>query len=109
MKYLCTFFLGAAVSLAADFTTGQAARLVIGQTQFTKQEPGTSASLVGGVSGLAYASGALFVADSNRAGASPQNNRVLIYRNVSSTLPSPTAQLEYTQRCPVCGGTADVV
>jgi len=54
---------------AADFTTGQAARLVIGQTTFTSQDPNSSDTIVGGVSGLAYAADTLFVADSNRVGA----------------------------------------
>ena len=41
--------------LAADFTTGQAARLVIGQQTFTSQDSNSSDSVLGGASGLAYA------------------------------------------------------
>ncbi|MGH9658313.1 MAG: hypothetical protein ACRD96_07195, partial [Bryobacteraceae bacterium] len=94
---------------AADFTTGQAARLVIGQRTFTEQRPGASAELVGGVSGLAWVNDMLFVADANRVGASPQNHRVLIYKNTSTKFPKPTDELNYDRDCPVCLGSADVV
>jgi len=39
----------------------------------------------------------------------PENNRVLIYRNLSSQIPSLTAALPYTKSCPACVGTANVV
>jgi hypothetical protein len=65
--------------------------------------------LLGGVSGLAYAADTLFVVDSNRVGASPQNQRVLIYKNLSGTLPKPTDELGFDRPCPACRGTADVV
>src|SRR5690349_22118316 len=111
-----TFSLALAASVsAADFNTGQAARAVIGQPQFTRQvattigSPEWTGTVLGGASGVAYANNMLFVADSNRVGASPSNNRVLIYRNVSGLLPGPTAELGYNQRCPVCVGTADLV
>ena len=94
---------------AADFTTGQAARLVIGQTTFTSQDPNSSDIIVGGVSGLAYAADTLFVADSNRVGAGPLNHRVLAFGSLSSQLPSPTARLSYDRKCPVCLGQATVV
>src|SRR6185503_15260601 len=88
-------------------------RLVIGQRTFTEQEPGAAGAarpdLLGGVSGLAYAGDTLFVVDSNRVGASPQNERVLIYKNLSITLPKQTDELVYDRPCPVCRGTADVV
>src|SRR5689334_21194559 len=77
------------------FTTGQAARLVIGQPTFTAQDTNSSDIIVGGVSGLAYAADTLFVADSNRVGSSPNNHRVLLYQNLSGMLPSPTATLTY--------------
>ncbi|MBI1786818.1 MAG: hypothetical protein HYR60_04595 [Acidobacteria bacterium] len=101
-----TFAIGA---LAQDFTTGQAARMVIGQRTFTDQRPGASDELVGGVSGVAYAANTLFVADANRVGAIPQNHRVLIYKNLSGTLPQPTDELFFDRPCPVCTGRADVV
>jgi uncharacterized protein (TIGR03437 family) len=109
MRSLALFLLTVSLSLPADFRTGQAARLVIGQRTFTAQDPTTSQQVVGAASGLAYANDMLIVADSNRVGAAPINNRVLIYRNLSTTLPAPTASLEYTQRCPVCVGSATVV
>jgi uncharacterized protein (TIGR03437 family) len=109
MKFFAVLLLAAGSSFAADFYTGQAARLVIGQKTFTAQEQGASDTLLGGVGGVAYAADTLFVADANRVAADPVNHRVLIYKNLSSMLPSPTAELEYTQWCPVCGGTASVV
>src|SRR4029078_9176310 len=86
MKSILVVLLAAAAAHAAEFSTGQAARLVIGQRTFTEQEPGARVDLLGGVSGLAYAGDMLFVVDSNRVGASPQNQRVLIYKNLSGTL-----------------------
>src|SRR5258708_23134507 len=79
----CAFFslcasvgLGASAS-AGNFVTGQGARLVLGQTNFTSQTPGASDTLLGGAGGLAFAGDTLFVADSNRVGFTPVNNRVL--------------------------------
>ena len=85
MKHFCVFFLLAAVSMAADFTTGQAARAVVGQSTFTGALAGASQTLIGAASGLAYKNDTLFVADSNRLGASPVNNRILIYHRISGT------------------------
>src|SRR6516162_1078255 len=109
MKYISLFILSAAVVCAADFTTGQAARLVIGQPTFTAQDPNSSDTTLGGASGLAFAADTLFVADSNRVGASPSNHRVLMYQNVSGMLPRPTDPLIYNSKCPVCVGHATVV
>ena len=109
MKCLFAFLLCAAAGSAADFTTGQAARLVIGQETFTSQIPGASDTLVGGVSGLAYANDTLFVADSNRVSADPSNHRVLLFRNLSSMLPKPTDALAYDRKCPACLGQASAV
>ena len=92
-----------------DFVTGMGARLVIGQSTFTAQEFGASATLLGGVGGLAYANDMLFVADSNRLSASPINHRVLIYNGISGQLPEPEEELPQGQRCAVCVGKADVV
>src|SRR6266581_3622701 len=100
MKSILFVLLVAAAAPAAEFSTGQAARLVIGQRTFTEQEPGARQDLLGGVSGLAYAGDMLFVVDSNRVGASPQNQRVLIYKNLSGTLPRPTDELGYDRPCP---------
>src|SRR5688572_25413257 len=109
MKHLGLLLATAAFACAADFVTGQAARLVIGQETFTSQTPGATEGLLGGVSGLAYVNDTLFVVDGNRIQANPQNNRVLIYKNLSSKLPDPLASLSADRRCPVCGGAADVV
>ncbi len=95
---------------AADFTTGQAARALIGQSTFTAQKYGAGSNLLGSASGLAYANNTLFVADANRVGAEPVNHRVLIFRDVNGgQVPHPAAQLDYTTPCPVCVGSADVV
>lgn len=109
MKSILVVLLAAAAAQAAEFSTGQAARMVIGQRTFTEQFPGAAQDLLGGVSGLAYANDTLFVVDSNRIGASPQNQRVLIFKNVSTTLPKQTDELGYDRPCPVCRGSADVV
>jgi uncharacterized protein (TIGR03437 family) len=109
MKCISIFLLGAAAVCAADFTTGQAARLVIGQTTFTSQDSNSSDIILGAASGIAYAADTLFVADSNRVGASPTNNRVLLYQNLSGMLPQPTDPLTYNTKCPVCVGRATLV
>ncbi|MBM3774042.1 MAG: hypothetical protein FJW37_02675 [Acidobacteria bacterium] len=109
MKCTLVLFLAAWLAPGADFSTGQAARAIIGQTHFTRQQPGASATLVGGVSGLAYANDMLFVVDSNRVGADPLNDRVLIFRGLSQMVPKPTDELVYDRRCPVCVGEASVV
>src|SRR5690242_1921677 len=92
-----------------NFTNGQAARLVIGQTTFTSQDTNSSDTILGGASGLAYAADTLFVADANRVGASPINHRVLLFKNLSTMLPAPSAELVNNSPCPVCVGQASVV
>jgi uncharacterized protein (TIGR03437 family) len=109
MKCISIILLGAAAVCAADFTTGQAARLVIGQPTFTTQDSNSSDIILGAASGIAYANDTLFVADSNRVGASPTNHRVLLYQNLSGMLPLPTDKLTYSTKCPVCLGRATVV
>ena len=109
MKCISIFLFCAAAVCAADFTTGQAARLVIGQTTFTSQDSNSSDRILGAASGIAYAGDTLFVADSNRVGASPTNHRVLLYQNLSGMLPRPTDPLTYSSKCPVCVGQATLV
>jgi hypothetical protein len=109
MKFFALFLLATSVSLAADLNMGQAARLLIGQTTFTAEESGAGQTLLGAVGGVAFANNTLFVADANRVGAVPVNNRVLIYSNLSTMIPKPTDMLEYTRRCPACVGKASVV
>src|SRR5215831_4787144 len=107
----CASFLllTACHGFAADFNTGQAARLVIGQETFTSQDPSSSDTVLGAASGIAYAADTLFVADANRVSATPENHRVLLFKNLSSQLPTPAAQLDYNRKCPVCLGQATVV
>jgi uncharacterized protein (TIGR03437 family) len=111
MKCVFVIILTAAASFAAniDFSTGQAARLVIGQPYFDSESDSASNTILGAVGGLAYANNTLFVADSNVVGAAPVNNRVVIYQNISGQLPALTSQPQYTRVCPVCVGTANVV
>src|SRR5689334_14539724 len=76
MKSFCALTLQAvlacvcvAVSASGQtpvFNTGQAAHLVIGQTNFTNGDFGASNTLLGSPSGIAYANGTLWVIDSNR-------------------------------------------
>ncbi len=111
MKCVFAIILTAAASFAAniDFSTGQAARLVIGQPYFDSESDSASNTILGAVGGLAFANNTLFVADSNVVGAAPVNNRVVIYQNISSQLPALTSQLPYNRVCPACVGTANVV
>ena len=102
---------------AAEFTTGQAARAVVGQTTFTAQDTTPGQQVVGAVGGLAWASGTLFVADSSPFGATVEdyenageaitvNNRVLLFN--SNSIPSPYANLRSLapSSCNVCGYSA---
>src|SRR5204862_8331799 len=66
MKSNILVLLAAVAAHAAEFSTGQAARLVIGQKTFTDANQGADRNLVGGVGGVAYAGNMLFVVDSNR-------------------------------------------
>jgi uncharacterized protein (TIGR03437 family) len=109
MKCIPVFLFAAAALCAADFTTGQAARLVIGQETFTSQDTNSSDTILGAASGLAYAADTLFVADANYIGASPSNHRVLLFQNLSTQLPGLTSQLTYNRKCPVCLGQATLV
>jgi uncharacterized protein (TIGR03437 family) len=89
--------------------SGRTGRRPWGQATFTDQDPGASDTVVGGVSGLAFAADTLFVADSNRTGAGPSNHRVLLFQGISSQVPKPTAELGPGRKCPVCVGQATVV
>jgi uncharacterized protein (TIGR03437 family) len=111
MRFLALLCAVTGAAYAQDFRTGQAARLVIGQSTFTAQSPGRPASefVVGGASGIAIAGDRLFVADASRLGAGPDNHRVLIYNNLSSLVPRPEAELPQGSRCPACLGPASLV
>ncbi|MBM3724622.1 MAG: hypothetical protein FJW40_04240 [Acidobacteria bacterium] len=110
MKYCAYLVLSAGLACAQEFHTGQAARLVIGQPNFTAQRPGASQVLLGACSGIAFGGDTLIVADSSRIGAAPDNHRVLVFRNAGSQFPSPLAEIQPDiARCPVCVGSASVV
>ncbi len=109
MKCIPLLLLCAAAACAADFVTGQAARAVVGQQSFDAADPNSSNTVIGGAGGVAYAADTLFVADSNRIGASPNNHRVLIFPNLSGQLPAAASEVQNTSICPVCVGTANVV
>ena len=95
---------------AQQYATGQAARLVIGQKPFSAGEPGASESLLGALNGVAYGGNTLVVADSNRVGALPNNNRVLIYRDLASQVLGPYDEFPQNDtRCPACIGKATSV
>lgn len=112
MRSLFVLLAACGAAFGADFATGQAARLVIGQHTFTAQQvPETpDANTLGGVGGVAYGADTLFVADSNKFGAYPSNNRVLLFTPVSQ-FPSPTAvpPPSFSPGCTVCIGAASVV
>ncbi len=109
MRHWAILLLATVAAHGADFASGQAARLVIGQPTFTKQDPNSSDVILGAAGGLAYVNDTLFVCDANRVGASPINHRVLIFRPLSQMLPAPTDELPYLKRCPVCTGQATLV
>jgi uncharacterized protein (TIGR03437 family) len=90
------------------FSTGQAARLVIGQQNFTAGNYGATNTLLGSPSGLAYANGVLWVVDANRLGGTPNNNRVLRFSDVA-TYPGPTEDPTILgSLCGVCRGAASL-
>jgi uncharacterized protein (TIGR03437 family) len=107
MKFFSAALIAAisTCAAAADFHTGQSARMTIGQPTFPAQVPGASSTVLGAAGGVAYAGNMLFVADANRVGPAPLNNRVVIYKNISQKFPAPTDQLALGPRCAVC--TAD--
>lgn len=109
VKYLVLWVASVAIAPSAEFYSGQAARLIIGQKTFTAQAPATTVDQLGGVGGLAYANNMLFVADSNRVGSLPLNHRVLIYRNLDQIALPVNAAIPQGSRCPACRGAASTV
>jgi uncharacterized protein (TIGR03437 family) len=104
--------LSSCVASAQTFVNGQAARAEIGQPQnFTSGQSGVAANLLGGASGLAYANGMLWVADSNRLAALPQNNRVVGFP--TNQIPDRYADLTTlsspSTACGLCGYSGSVV
>jgi len=109
LSFIVLFAISAATAWPAEFETGQAARLVIGQPSFTAEKPSSSREFLGGAGGVAIAGDRLFIADGNRMGAGPLNHRVLIYDNLSGFLPSPEAELPQGGTCPACVGLPNTV
>ncbi len=93
-----------------SFTNGQAARAVFGQQSFSFEQTTASNQIVGGVSGLAWANGSLYVAEGNQIGATPINNRVVVFPTSSlddpHALPSNPAGDSY---CGLCGYNANYI
>ena len=114
MKRLGILFLSLSAAFAqepaVDFLTGQAARQIIGQPTFTFQGVGQPSPFqLGSLQGLAYANNTLWVVDSNLHGLLvPNNNRVLVFSNISNFIYNPTAEIPQGGRCPVCVGTPSV-
>lgn len=112
MKRLGILFLclSAGFAQSPTFLSGQAARMIVGQPNFTAVGQNTpSAYQLGAADGIAYANNTLFIVDSNPHGLiPPEDNRVLIYNNVSTYITPPTAPLVQGGRCPVCLGSPTV-
>ncbi len=85
---------------------------MIGQSEFTFGIPGAQQNLMTGASGLAYANGLLFVADSQRVGVTAasgsSNNRVLAFD--TTQIPDAHADPTFAQHpsiyCWLCGYNA---
>ena len=101
---LFVFFLSG-FSVQAQFVDGQAARAVFGQTNFTAGDSNPSQTILGGVSGLAYYNGILYVADSNRVAATPEDSRIVAFPTVQ--VPNPKADITLAglpnTDCYLCG------
>ena len=115
MRFFLAFLLASQAAFCADYITGQAARLVIGQQNFTAllaQAPAAGyEGILGGAGGVAAANNMLFVADGNKIGESPVNNRVLIYTPVSgfpgyANIPYNTS---FAPACGICVGNPALV
>jgi uncharacterized protein (TIGR03437 family) len=118
--WLWLFAVVFATQLPAEpkWVTHQSARLVIGQKSFTRSDPVTvfgaddpiaRRDVLGAAGGIAIAGDFLIVADSNRLGATPVNNRVLVYNELSGFIPELEAELPQDVPCSVCVGLPDVV
>lgn len=115
-KAFLSIFLVCQTGFCASYLTGQAARLVVGQKNFTALLANVPplAGTIGAASGVAYANNMLFVADGNKSGGYPINNRVLIYTPVSgfptpTSVPTPQQAASYNLTCPICLGNASLV
>lgn len=115
MKSVFAFLLACSpVFCQPTYLTGQAARLVVGQQNFTYQlyqSPPTQ-NVLGAPGGVAFGANTLWVADGNVMFAALDNNRVLGYTGVSS-FPTPTnIPAQYASlygTCPVCVGSPSIL
>ena len=86
---------------------------MVGQITFTVGNNNPSQQTLGGAGGVAWAGNRLYVADSNRAGAGPLDNRVLVFD--TTLIPNPYTELStdtalYGQNsCFVCGTQASLI
>jgi len=112
-KYQAVFFLvlfASALQAQKPFQNGQAARAVVGQITFTQGSAVPSQQVLGGASGLAWAGNRLYVADSNRIAASPQDHRVLVFD--TTQIPGPYTDITIDNAvfsrpyCFLCGSPA---
>ncbi len=95
------------------FQNGQAARAVVGQITFTVGNNNPSQQTLGGASGIAWAGNRLYVADSNFLGATPVDDRVLVFDttlipSAYTNLATDTALYGQTS-CFVCGTQASLI
>ncbi len=102
---VCFFLFAAAGVQAQNFVNGQAARAEFGQNTFTFVGAIPNQTILGGLSGLAWANGILYVADSNEQGIYPQDNRVVMFN--TNLVPAPTADITHAYNyspypCTVC-------
>jgi uncharacterized protein (TIGR03437 family) len=108
-QLLASLCLFACLAQAQNFHTGQAARLIIGQKNFSAQFPGNGDEILGAVGGIAVANNRLFVADSSRIGATPANHRVVMFDNLNLMVGRPEDTPPQGPRCPACVGKASMV
>ena len=109
LAVLLSGVFSATLPAAPGWSNGQGARLIIGQTSPTRQDPIPSQTVLGAVGGIAIAADRLLVADGNRVGAVSVSNRALIYDNLSGFIPEAEDELPQGGPCPICVGVADVV
>jgi uncharacterized protein (TIGR03437 family) len=92
------------------FQNGQAARAVVGQFTFSNGDQNPTGQVLGGAGGIAWAGNRLFVADSNRLGATPNDDRVLVFD--TTVIPGPHTDIttdsavQTLTSCYVCGTPA---
>lgn len=107
--WLCAILISPTLKAEPRWVNQHGARLVIGQNSFTRSNPLSSRAVIGSAGGVAVGGDVLVIAEGNRIGATPINNRVLIYNNRSGFIPEPEAELPQGGFCPACVGLADVV